>query len=207
MSEGRAAKAPEGRLANVSAALLLGGASERMGADKAHVEIKGEPAAVVLARRLGELFEEVLLVGGDPPSAAVGRRVADPEGPRSALRGVVGALAAARSERVVVLATDLPSVTPDLLLALVAAPEADAVVPRTEAGPEPLCALYRCERVLEEARRRLAGDDLALHALLGALEVQWLEGSDLAALDPEGTVLENLNTPEALAAFRARRSA
>lgn len=202
--DGRIVGAPDGRIANVSAALLVGGASRRMGTDKAQLEIDGEPAAVLLARRLGTLFEDVLLVGGDPPAEAAGRRVADPEGPRSALRGLVAALEAAASERVVVLATDLPGVTPDLLLALVAAPEADAVVPRTDAGAEPLCALYRREPVLEEARRRLAGEDLALHALLGALEVSWLEGADLAALDPEGVVLANLNTPEALAAFRAR---
>jgi molybdopterin-guanine dinucleotide biosynthesis protein A len=205
--EGRIAQAHEGRIANVSAALLLGGASRRMGSDKAHMEIDGEAAAVLLARRLGALFDEVLLVGGDAPPRAVGRRVADPEGPRSALRGLVAALDAARSERVVVLATDLPAVTPDLLLALVGAPEADAVVPRTDAGAEPLCALYRREPVLAEASRRLAGDELALHALLGALDVWWLEGADLAALDPDGAALANLNTPEALAAFRARTGA
>jgi molybdopterin-guanine dinucleotide biosynthesis protein A len=203
VTEGRIADV-EGRIANVSAALLLGGASRRMGSDKAHLDIDGEAAAVLLSRRLGTLFEEVLLVGGDPPAGAVGRRVADPEGPRSALRGLVAALAAARSERVVVLATDLPAVTPDLLLALVAAPEADAVVPRSDAGAEPLCALYRREPVLAEARRRLAGDQLALHALLDALDVTWLEGADLAALDPDGIALSNLNTPESLAAFRAR---
>jgi molybdopterin-guanine dinucleotide biosynthesis protein A len=204
-AEGTPGGAAEGRLANVSGALLLGGASRRMGSDKAHMEIDGEAAAVRLSRRLGTLFEEVLLVGGDPPAAARGRRVADPEGPRSALRGLVAALDAARSERVVVLATDLLGVTPDLLLALTAAPEADAVVPRTDAGAEPLCALYRREPVLAEARSRLAGDALALHALLDALDVTWLEGADLAALDPDGTALANLNTPEALAAFRAGR--
>jgi molybdopterin-guanine dinucleotide biosynthesis protein A len=190
-------------LANVSGALLVGGASRRMGSDKAHMQIGGEAAAVVLSRRLATLFEEVLLVGGDPPAGAVGRRVADPDGPRSALRGLVAALDAANSPRVVVLATDVPAVTPDLLLALVGAPEADAVVPRTDAGAEPLCALYRREPVLAEARRRLDGGELALHALLGALDVTWLEGADLAALDPDGTALANLNTPEALAAFQA----
>ncbi len=197
----------EGRLANVSAALLLGGASRRMGTDKARMEIDGEAASVLLSRRLAALFEEVLLVGGDAPAAATGRPVADPEGPLSALRGLVGALDAAEAERVLVVATDLPGVTPDLLLALVAAPDADAVVPRTARGPEPLCALYRRDAVLAEARRRLAADELALHALLDALEVSWLEGPDLAALDPDGSALANLNTPEALAAFRARGKA
>jgi molybdopterin-guanine dinucleotide biosynthesis protein A len=76
------------------------------------------------------------------------------------------------------------------------------VAPRTAGGPEPLCALYRREPVLAEARRRLAAGPLALHALLGALSVCWLEGDDLRALDRSGRALANVNTPEELAAFR-----
>ena len=198
----RAPSAAEGRLGNVAAALLLGGASSRMGADKAQLELDGEPVATRLARRLAALCEDVLLVGGAPPASAPGRRVPDPAGPRSALRGLVGALEAARAERVLVLAPDLIGVTPELLLALVAAPEADVVAPRTAAGPEPLCALYRREPVLAEARRRLGAGELALHALLGAASVFWLEGEDLRALDRSGRALANVNTPEDLAAFR-----
>lgn len=193
--------ASEGRLANVAAALLLGGASTRMGADKAQLALDGEPLATRLARLLATLCEDVLLVGGAPPASAAGRRVADPDGPRSALRGLVGALEAARAERVLVLATDLAGVGPDLLLALVAAPEADAVVPRTPAGAEPLCALYRREPVLREARARLARGALALHALLDALDVHWLEGDDLLAAGGDGRALANVNTPADLAAF------
>ena len=194
--------AAEGRLGNVSAALLLGGASERMGRDKARIELAGAPAAVRLAQQLAGLCEEVLLVGGEPPADAPGRRVPDPEGPPCALRGLVGALEAAGSERVLVLATDLFGVGPELLLALLAAPEADAVAPRTSRGPEPLCALYRREPVLREARARLAAGRLALHELLGALSVQWLEGDDLAALGVAEQMLANVNTPAELAVFR-----
>ena len=194
--------AAEGRFANVSAALLLGGASERMGSDKAQLELAGAPAAARLAERLACLCEEVLLVGGSPPAGAEGRHVPDPNGPRCALRGLVGALEAARAERVLVLATDLFGVTPELLLALIAAPDADVVAPRTERGPEALCALYRREPALREARARLAAGRLALHELLGALSVYWLEGEDLGVLGAPGRMLANLNTPEELAAFR-----
>jgi molybdopterin-guanine dinucleotide biosynthesis protein A len=194
--------AAEGRLGNVSAALLLGGASERMGSDKAQVELAGAPAAVRLAERLALVCEEVLLVGGDAPAGAKGRRVPDPDGPRCALRGLVGALEAAREERVLVLATDLFGVTPELLLALIAAPEADVVAPRTERGPEALCALYRREPALREARARLAAGQLALHELLDALSVVWLEGDDLSALGAPERTLANLNTQAELAAFR-----
>lgn len=184
------------RLANVSAALLLGGASTRMGRDKALLAVAGEPAALRLARLLASLFEDVLLVGGEPPASAPGRRVPDVAGPRCALRGLVSALGAAREERVLVLATDLMAMTPDLLLALVAHPEGDAVVPRTSAHAHPLCALYRRAPALAAARRSLAAETLALTSVLAQLDVRWLEGEDLAALDPRGAALANVNTPD-----------
>jgi hypothetical protein len=61
--------------------------------------------------------------------------------------------------------------------------------------------------VLAEAQRRLAAGQLALHELLAALRVHWLEGDDLAAVDPDGVALANVNTPEDLLAFHARSPA
>lgn len=196
----------ESRIANVSAALLLGGASTRMGRDKAHLVIAGEPAAERLAKLLAGLFEEVLLVGGDPPTSAPGRRVADAEGPRCGLLGVATALAAAREERVLVLATDLMAITPDLLLGLTAFPEADAVVPRAGGFAQPLCALYRRAPALAAAQHCLARGKLALNAMLDGLAVSWLEGDDLASLDPDGRALANVNTPDEYARLAAREA-
>jgi molybdopterin-guanine dinucleotide biosynthesis protein A len=194
------------RIANVSAALLLGGASTRMGRDKARLAVGGEPVATRLAKLLAALFEDVLLVGGDPPAGAPGRHVADLAGPRCALRGVASSIAAAREERVLVLATDLMAMTPDVLLGLSAFPEADAVVPRSGGFAQPLCAVYRRAPALAAARENLADEKLALAALLERLEVRWLEGGDLAALDPSGLALANVNTPSDYARLAARES-
>lgn len=187
---------PDGRFGDVSAALLLGGASRRMGRDKARLESGGVSLATRTARLLAEHFEDVLLVGGQPPVDAPGRRVHDPEGPRSALRGLVGALAAAHGKRVLVVATDLPLLGPELLLALVAWPEADVVLPRTEGRFEPLCAVWTREAVLPAAQARLEAGRLALHELVAALSHEALEGADLRAVDPAGALLANANTPE-----------
>jgi len=189
----------EGRFADVAAAILLGGASSRMGRDKGHVEVGGVAAATRLARLAASLFEDVALVGGAPPAEAPGRRVADRPGPPCALRGVATALAEARAPRVLVLAVDLPLLTPDVLLALVACAEADVVAPRTPGGLEPLCALYRVEAALPLARARLASGELSLQGLLGALDVATLQGDDLASADPDGSALLNVNTPDDLA--------
>jgi molybdopterin-guanine dinucleotide biosynthesis protein A len=196
--------AGEARLATIAAALLTGGAGRRLARDKSRIELAGVAAATRLARRLARLFEDVLLVGGDPPADAPGRRVPDPPGPACALRGIVAALEAARAERVLVLATDLPFVTDDVLLALVAWPEADAVVPREGEGRHALCALLHRERVLAPARRRLAAGELALQGLFAEVDTAWLEGEDLARLDPRGAAFANLNTPDDLARAELR---
>ncbi len=173
-----------------------------MGREKASLELGGVELATRLARLLDDLVEELLLVGGEPPASAPGRRVEDPVGPACALRGLVGALEASRAEQVLVLATDLPLVTPELLLALVASPEADAVVPCPAEGPQPLCALYRREPVLRVARARLDAGKLALRGMLDDLSTTRLEGDELLVLDPTGRVLLNVNTPEDLEVAR-----
>ena len=193
----------EGRLATVAAAVLLGGASERMGRDKARLPVGGVAGATRVARLLAGLFADVLLVGGEAPPDAPGRRVPDEPGPRCPLRGLVSALAAARAPRVLVVATDLPLLSPDLLLALVAWPAAAAVVPRTPDGPHPLCALYARDAVLPVARAELAAGRLSLAAVLAAVETSWLDGEALRLVDPRGTALFNANHPEDLARAEA----
>jgi molybdopterin-guanine dinucleotide biosynthesis protein A len=183
--------------------VLLGGESRRMAVDKAALPVAGVPGATRIARLLDSLCEEVLLVGGSPPPGAPGRPVPDEDGPRSALLGVVSALAAAAAPRVLVVATDLPLLSPDLLLALVALPPADAVVPRTPDGAHPLCGLYTREAVLPVARANLAAGRLALSAVLDAVDTAWLEGAELALVDPDGSALLNANHPEDLARAEA----
>jgi molybdopterin-guanine dinucleotide biosynthesis protein A len=203
-SEGAGPPLAEGRIANVSAALLVGGASRRMGRDKAGLPWRGTVLATHLARLLTEQFEDVMLVGGSPPADAPGRRVPDAEGPPCALRGLVAALEAARAPRVLVVATDLPLLGSELLLTLLAWPEADVVLPRTARGLEPLCALWDRDAALPVARRQLEAGRLALHELVSALGPGFLEGPDLRAVDRDGAMLTNVNTPEEWAELEAR---
>jgi molybdopterin-guanine dinucleotide biosynthesis protein A len=194
----------EGQLGNVTGALVLGGGSRRMGRDKAHLEWHGERWSTRAARQLEALFAETLLVGGAPESDAPGRRVSDPPGPPCALRGLVGALEAASAQRVLVVATDLPLLCDDLLLALTAWPERDVVVPCDAGGDHPLCAIYRRDRCLPVARAHLGSGRLALRDLLVALDTDHVTLSRLGLADLGSAPLTNVNTPEELALLEAR---
>ena len=187
-----------GRIQGISAALLVGAHSERMACDAIRAGTDRIASATRIARLLATLFEEVLWVGGNPPADAPGRRVPDVGGPPCPLRDLAGALEAAGGERVLVVAGDLPLVTADLLLALFAWPEADAVVPRTVDGAHPLCAIYRRGAVLPVARSRLDAGDLKLDELLDVLDTRYLDHADLVRIDPGGDALTRVDTPEEL---------
>ena len=187
----------EGRIANIAGAVLIGGASARMGNDKAQRLFGGIASAARTSRLLATLFEDVMLVGGAAPADAIGRRIEDVAGPRCALRGIVAALEASHAERVLIVATDLPLLTPTLLLALVAWPVADVVLPRRGVHIEPLCALWSRARAAACARTQLEAGRLALHEVVAQLDARYLEAGDLQIADPDSTALANANTPEA----------
>ena len=186
-------------LGDVTGALLLGGESTRMGRDKAHLEWRGETLSTRAANLLASLFSETLLVGGEPEPLAPGRRVSDPPGPGCALRGLVGALEAATSPRVVVIATDLPFLSEDLLLALTAWPESDVVAPVDAEGAHPLCAIYRRDICLSVARSRFDSDRLSLRDLLADVDSDLVPLEALGLADLAPAPLTNINSPDELA--------
>jgi len=191
------------KLGHVEAAVLCGGASSRMGRDKATLPYKGAPLALRVARALGVCFTRVRLVAKRDLAPELGLETIVERSPgHASLVGLHAALAACEASAVFVAACDLPDVDPRVVLALAAlAPvdgAADAIAPIGPGGPEPLFAIYR-PRILHEVERRLAARDFALRSLLGAVTTLLVPEADLRALDPELASLRNLNRPEDLA--------
>lgn len=174
---------PDGRLATVAGAVIPGWALES-GAGRTAPE-DGRAAAQIV-RLLASLFEEVVWVGGDPPAEVAGRRAAAVDGPPGLLRDIGSALAAAAAERVLVVAADGADVSPDLLLALVAWPEADAVAPRPTGSGLPPCVLYRREPALRAARAQLAAGRDDPRDLFEALDTAYVGADALPGVDPPG---------------------
>src|SRR5437763_297007 len=110
----------------LAGAILVGGASRRMGRDKALLEVDGEPLVARLARALQGCCGEVLVVGGEPARfAALGLNVRwapDAVSGAEPLAGILGALEATTLGACLVVACDMPCVTAELLTAMAAVP-------------------------------------------------------------------------------------
>jgi molybdopterin-guanine dinucleotide biosynthesis protein A len=168
----------------VAGALLVGGASTRFGSPKALARYGGETLAERGHRVLTEAFGEVIAVGKAADGLDLPFEVLDDGSDlRASIVGLAAAVRLAGAEVVVVLPTDMPFVTADLLRALADAVEGhDAAVPQT--GPLP--GAYR-RTALPVLQRRIAAGELALQAALG----------DLAArvVTSDERLLVNVNRP------------
>src|SRR4029077_13143456 len=166
-------------------AILIGGRATRYGgADKSALVVDGRS---ILSRQLEAargMTDDILLVGRSaPPVAAPGTRfVADRVSDAGPLGGLDAAFAAARGPSVLLLACDMPFVSVELLDALaVLASTADVVVPKTERGYHPLCAVYApaCRPVVE---RRLAAGHLKMLDLLNDVRIRAISANELDGL-------------------------
>jgi molybdopterin-guanine dinucleotide biosynthesis protein A len=182
---------------NVTALLLAGGGSLRMGADKATLPFKGEPLWARQFRSLRELQPEALWLSARVPPAwrpPDVEFVADEPPSRGPLSGVAAALRRLPTSHLLVLAVDLPRMTPDHLRKLCAlARPGCGVIPQRGGLFEPLCALYPVEAA-SAAQSALAGHDVSLqHFAKVLLEHNQLQIHPLSPT--EEPLYRNVNTP------------
>jgi molybdopterin-guanine dinucleotide biosynthesis protein A len=181
---------------DVVGVVLAGGASRRMGRDKASLVLagRGETLAAGTARRLAAVCAEVVVA--DRARGTVPGLPSLPDGPgRGPAAALLGAARAHPGRPLLALACDLPNVTVPLLARL-ALGGADWLVPRWSGGLEPLCAFWG-PAALAALAARVEQGLYALHPLAGeaGLETAWLEGEELARFGRPEELFRNLNEP------------
>jgi molybdenum cofactor guanylyltransferase len=187
----------------VAAAVLAGGASRRMGQDKATMPVGGTPLAGLVLAAAARVADPVVLVApaDHPARRLTGALVTDPgQGPLAAL---AAALAVLDAGHVLVLAGDHPGLQVELLAHLVELRgRAEAVACRRGDRLEPLVAVYERRPALAAARSRLAAGDRSLRGLLAAVRTLVVEEAEWRRLDPDGRSFADLDDPAAVAAWR-----
>lgn len=173
----------------VTGVLLVGGASRRFGSPKALARFQGELLGERAHRLLEDMFGAVLVVGKAGDALDLPFEILDDGSEvRAPIVGLVAALRAVETDVSVVLPTDMPLVSADLLGRLADEVEGhDAAIPQT--GPLP--GAYR-KSALPVLERRLEAGELALYRALEELSVRVIE--------TEENELRNVNTPADLGA-------
>jgi molybdopterin-guanine dinucleotide biosynthesis protein A len=196
-----------GSARDVSAFILAGGKSTRMGADKAFVEYEGR---TLLARALDltrSVVSGVWIVGSKQKFAALAPVVEDVFRDCGPLGGIHAALLGSLTELNLMLAVDMPFVPRAFLQYLItqarSAPDAVVTVPRSDGGRQPLCAIYRREFAVVAERALQAGQN-RIDRLFGEVHNRVIEQEELEGAGFSSAMFRNLNTPEELEAEQRR---
>lgn len=174
---------------NVSAILLAGGCSSRMGRDKAELDFHGVTFLQHQVNKLQSLGIRDIVVSGHENAPEGCRFVPDVYPHRGPLSGIHAGLLAIRNPGALVLAVDTPLVPLRLLQELIEAHTAGITVVRSQGKPEPLIGVY--DKVMAEAcEGMLQGEDSSPQTLLRCVGAAALEYRG------ERSLLTNCNTPE-----------
>jgi molybdopterin-guanine dinucleotide biosynthesis protein A len=192
---------------DVTAFILAGGKSSRMGADKAFLDFDGRTLLERTLELARSVTDAVRIVGGREkfvPFAPVVEDVFSGHGP---LGGIHAALRSSNSDLNLMIAVDAPFVSRALLQYLILeahhAPEATAVVPCCNGHRQPLCAIYRRE-FAEVAEKALIAGKNRIDVLFDVVKSRVIDEEELERAGFSADLFCNLNTPEDVEEKRKR---
>jgi molybdenum cofactor guanylyltransferase len=193
----------------LSAVILAGGRSVRMGTPKALLPFDGQPAIRHVVGVLEPLFADIVVVattGLDLPPMPV-TVVRDDVPYQGPVAGILHGLKASREDAAFVTSCDAVFLRPELIAHLVSLHAGfDAVVPRWQGRLQPLVAVYR-RLLVPVLARRVAQGELRLGDLVEAARTRYVEDREVRRFDPDGASFFNMNSPgdyaEALKRWRA----
>jgi molybdenum cofactor guanylyltransferase len=188
---------------NISAVLLAGGKSRRMGRDKATLLFRGKPLWKLQLDVLRKLEPEEILVSArtDPTwRPADVQFVADGPPSRGPLSGLAASIANMRSTHLLALAVDMACMDEKYLRFLCNRIEPGrGVVAKIDNRAEPLAAIYPKEAKIE-LREALKGTDFSLQTVVRRL-VAAGKMREIAATEHETKLFLNVNQLADLAAL------
>ena len=189
----------------VSAIVLAGGLSRRLGRDKALEPFGDEPLISRVIGRLSMLTDETVVVCNSKARAAelplpVGAKTAVDIYPDSgSLGGIFTGLTAASNEWGFVVACDMPFLNTALIEYIMSLRQRhDAVVPMLEGYPEPTHSAYS-KACLPHIERRLEAGQLRIARFFDDVRVRYVQDDEIDALDAGRLSFFNVNTPADLA--------
>jgi len=184
--------------------IQAGGASSRMGEDKALKTFLGRPLIQRVVERLSPIADEIIVTTNRPDDYSFLnlRLISDLKPGRGALGGLYTAIASATHPIVAVVACDMPFASTSLIETmgrLLVEHEADVVIAKSEEGYEPFHAVYRRETCLPAIESAIEADQWKVITWFPQVKARVLTLDELKTFDPQGLAFWNVNTPEEFA--------
>jgi molybdopterin-guanine dinucleotide biosynthesis protein A len=181
--------------------IQAGGASSRMGEDKALKTFLGRPLIERVIERLSSIADEMIVTTNHPDDYGFLNLPLFPDlkPGRGALGGLYTAIASATHPIVAVVACDMPFASVSLIEAasrLLVDEQVDVVIPKSEEGYEPLHAVYRHETCLPAIESSIDADQWKVIAWFPQVKVRVLTPDEIKRSDTTGLAFWNVNTPE-----------
>ena len=186
----------------ITAVILAGGKSRRMGTNKAFLDFKGKTFLKRQIDLLSDTFDEIIISANSLSeykgfNTNVVKDIYPEKGP---LGGIYTGLINSSSFYTFVLACDMPFVESSLIKQLEAytkiEPEKyDVIVPLNGKRLEPLHAFYS-KNCIEPIKNQIENNNLRITNFFPNVKVKTIEISSVTGLDNPVNSLSNLNTPE-----------
>lgn len=193
---------PEGMAAPLTGIVLAGGRSRRLGRNKALLPFGGRPLLHIVCERVAQVCPQVVVAtsaGGMSGDAPAGVEVVRDEKPgQGPLAGMQAGLRAAAFDYALVVACDMPFLSPSLLRYMADLPrDYQALLPEWQGRRHPLHAIY-ARACLPVINALLSEGQRSVQELLARVDVRLLSQGDIRQRDPAGLSLFNLNDAQDL---------
>jgi molybdenum cofactor guanylyltransferase len=186
----------------ITGAILAGGKSLRFGKNKALQELGGKRFIERAIESLRPFCDPVMVVANEierylDTAATLALDIIPRQGP---LGGIYTALVFSPAEWVLVKATDMPFLVPEMASLLIGSKEGfDVVVPKLKDYYEPLLAMYNRRCIPAIARQLQQPDKRQVFAFYREVRVRSLAEEEWRKVDPDALSFKNVNTPSDLA--------
>ncbi len=180
----------------VTAFVLAGGRSSRMGSDKALLSYGGETLLNRALKTSAAVASRTIIAGQKEKYGAFGEVVEDVYPECGPLGGIHAGLNATQTDINLMLSVDMPLMTAAFLqwfVAQASAAEELIVVPDALGGPQPLCAVYR-RAVLPAVEQALRSGEFKIGRLFTQVSTRYVSEQEIVAAGLSIEVFKNVNT-------------
>jgi molybdopterin-guanine dinucleotide biosynthesis protein A len=187
----------------ITAFILSGGKSSRIGIDKAFLSIEGKPLVQRLVELLDSVFSEVVISTNEPDLYNfTGKKIVqDIYSGRGPLAGIYSALKYTDTKRNFIVSCDLPLISTELINYIINyKSEKDIILPMADERIQQLCGIYS-KNILNEVEKLLIESSKNNSKLKGSIyELMDRVPTEVVKVDKldfyHSNLFLNINTPE-----------